>query len=100
MRSAWHLFLLVLLTFFVMSAKLSANPLAGAGTVGDFMETGGEEFLMDSETTGRLHLVGKIVSLGYAAMQKAPICNEQSYASCLGEQKNIRRGCAVYNRAC
>nr|GMC67372.1 protein RALF-like 27 [Ipomoea batatas] len=85
-----------------LQAKLSAGAGAecrGGGTVGDCMETGGEEFLMDSETTRRL-LAGEKKPLSYGQLQKPQPCKAYRYGSCLADKVGHKMNCNYYNKSC
>nr|GME20739.1 rapid alkalinization factor-like [Ipomoea batatas] len=93
--------LLLLITLFI-TTQLSATAGAecrGGGTVGDCMETGGEEFLMDSETTRRL-LAGEKKPLSYVLLQKPQPCKADRYGSCLQDAVGVKMNCNNYNKSC
>nr|GME14752.1 protein RALF-like 33 [Ipomoea batatas]GME20738.1 protein RALF-like 33 [Ipomoea batatas] len=103
-------------TFFVMLSTnvgagecLSATNLtAGGGTVADFMEAGGggggEEFLMDSETSGRFlgqirgHISTDVLRKNYVPCGKSKTKNRN--VNCLGIKQNTKRPCDLRHRTC
>nr|GMC59488.1 protein RALF-like 27 [Ipomoea batatas] len=93
--------LLLLITLFI-TTQLSAGAAAecrGGGTVGDCMETGGEEFLMDSETTRRLlDTAGK--HLVYTPLKKGALCNANRYGNCLADAVGVKMNCNSSNKSC
>ncbi|KAI8029750.1 Protein RALF-like 33 [Camellia lanceoleosa] len=63
-------------------------------------ERGGEEFLMESETTRRF-LASPASPVKHIVLQtqgKGPVCKTRLYGNCIGQANNYKRPCDTYNR--
>nr|GMC57061.1 Rapid ALkalinization Factor [Ipomoea batatas] len=99
----------VMLSVSAAAANLNATGSKCGGTVADCMETGGgpadggEEFLMDSETSSKFlaqmsatkHITPSVLKKDYV-----PCNNQLRYGNCLGLRHNPKPKCDYHNRSC
>ncbi|EYU44217.1 hypothetical protein ABFS82_08G032900 [Erythranthe guttata] len=68
--------------------------------VGDWLDDGGEEFLMESETSRRILQAGGKNTINYRPLQpELPFCDSVVYGSCIGKDSKTytKRNCGYHN---
>ncbi|KAL7141125.1 hypothetical protein ABFS83_08G032900 [Erythranthe nasuta] len=76
-------------------------PAFNATRVGDWLADGGEEFLMESETSRRILQAGGKKTITYpSANPKLPFCDSTVYGSCIGKDNKIYKRPCDYQNTC